>query len=159
MRIWLVLLHFGLVFVLFCIFLAISKSGRIKLGNDEDKADYPFFTWIGMLFSAGFGIGLVFWGIAEPMSHYFTPPREGMDPLTIDAAREAMRYSFFHWGVNQWSVFTIVGLAMGYFQFRRKENGLVSTIFGLVLSNFLFFCPNDHRIRTGSFEFPLLLSE
>ncbi len=116
-----------LFFVLFCIFLAISKYGRLKLGNDEDKADYPFFTWIGMLFSAGFGIGLVFWGIAEPMSHYFTPPREGMDPLTAEAAREAMGYSFFHWGVSQWSVFTIVGLAMGYFQFRRRENGLIST--------------------------------
>ncbi|WP_286137180.1 BCCT family transporter [Bacillus sp. 7894-2] len=116
-----------LFFVLFCIFLAVSKYGRLKLGNDEDKADYPFFTWIGMLFSAGFGIGLVFWGIAEPMSHYFTPPREGMDPLTAEAAREAMGYSFFHWGVSQWSVFTIVGLAMGYFQFRRRENGLIST--------------------------------
>ncbi|MBT2687331.1 BCCT family transporter [Bacillus sp. ISL-47] len=116
-----------LFFVLFCIFLAISKYGRIKLGNDEDKAEYPFFTWIGMLFSAGFGIGLVFWGIAEPMSHYFTPPRQGMDPLTTEAAREAMGYSFFHWGVSQWSVFTIVGLAIGYFQFRKKENGLIST--------------------------------
>ncbi|MBU8905809.1 BCCT family transporter [Desertibacillus haloalkaliphilus] len=117
------------LFVLFCLFLALSKYGRIKLGNDEDTPDYPFFTWVGMLFSAGFGIGLVFWGIAEPMSHFFVPPQPDIPELTDDAARVAMRYSFFHWGVSQWSVFTIVGLAIAYFQFRKKENGLISTTF------------------------------
>ncbi|MGO4888047.1 BCCT family transporter [Anaerobacillus sp. MEB173] len=114
-------------FVIFCLFLAISKYGRIKLGSDEDKPDFPFFTWVGMLFSAGFGVGLVFWGIAEPMSHFLTPPTSGVEPLTPDAARVAMRYSFFHWGVSQWSVFAIVGLAIGYFQFRKKDSALIST--------------------------------
>lgn len=116
-----------LFFVLFCIVLALSKYGKVRLGKDEDRPEFSFFTWIGMLFSAGFGIGLVFWGIAEPMSHFFTPPHETIDPLGEEAARVAMQYSFFHWGLSQWSVFTIVGLAIGYFQFRKKEDGLIST--------------------------------
>ena len=80
-----------------------------------------------MLFSAGFGIGLVFWGIAEPMSHFFETPIPGVEPQTEEAARLAMGYAFFHWGVSQWSVFTIVGLIIAYFQFRKGDNGLVST--------------------------------
>ncbi len=116
-----------LFFVLFCVVIALTKYGRVRLGSDEDRPEFPFFTWVGMLFSAGFGVGLVFWGIAEPMSHFFTPPRETVDALGEEAARVAMQYSFFHWGVSQWSVFTIVGLAIGYFQFRKKEDGLIST--------------------------------
>ncbi len=116
-----------LFFVLFCVVIAMTKYGRVRLGSDEDRPEFPFFTWVGMLFSAGFGVGLVFWGIAEPMSHFFTPPRETVEAIGEDAARVAMQYSFFHWGVSQWSVFTIVGLAIGYFQFRKKENGLIST--------------------------------
>ncbi|MGM0842455.1 MAG: BCCT family transporter [Bacillota bacterium] len=114
-------------FVLFLFFLMVSKYGKIRLGKDDERPQYPFFTWIGMLFSAGFGIGLVFWGIAEPMSHFFETPIPGVEPQTEEAARLAMGYSFFHWGVSQWSVFTIVGLIIAYFQFRKGENGLVST--------------------------------
>lgn len=116
-----------LFFVLFCIFLAFSKYGKVKLGADNDKPEFSFFTWIGMLFSAGFGIGLVFWGVAEPMSHFYSPPHADIEPLSTDAARDAMGYSFFHWGISQWSVFTIVGLVIGYFQFRKKDNALIST--------------------------------
>ncbi|MDX5475266.1 MAG: BCCT family transporter [Bacillaceae bacterium] len=124
-----------LFFVLFCLILAFTRYGRIRLGKDEDRPEFPFFTWIGMLFSAGFGVGLVFWGIAEPMSHYFTPPRNSVEPLTDVAARTAMHYSFFHWGLSQWSVFTVVGLAIGYFQFRKKEDGLISTTLKPVIGN------------------------
>ena len=114
-------------FVLFLIFLGFSKYGKIRLGKDDERPEYSFFTWIGMLFSAGFGIGLVFWGIAEPMSHFFKTPIPGVEPQSEEAARLAMGYSFFHWGISQWSVFTIVGLIIAYFQFRKGENGLVST--------------------------------
>ncbi len=114
-------------FVLFLIFLGFSKYGKIRLGKDDERPEYSFFTWIGMLFSAGFGIGLVFWGIAEPMSHFFETPIPGVEPQSEEAARLAMGYSFFHWGISQWSVFTIVGLIIAYFQFRKGENGLVST--------------------------------
>ncbi|WP_226675472.1 BCCT family transporter [Rossellomorea aquimaris] len=114
-------------FVLFLLFLMGSKYGKVRLGKDDERPQYPFFTWIGMLFSAGFGIGLVFWGIAEPMSHFFETPIPGVEAQTEEAARLAMGYAFFHWGVSQWSVFTIVGLIIAYFQFRKGENGLVST--------------------------------
>lgn len=115
------------LFVLFLIFLAFSKYGKIRLGADSDRPQYPFFTWIGMLFSAGFGVGLVFWGVAEPMSHFITPPYADTTELTVEGARLAMAYSFFHWGVSQWSVFAIVGLIIAYFQFRRNTDGRIST--------------------------------
>lgn len=114
------------IITLFLIFISISKYGNIRLGADTDRPEFPFFTWIGMLFSAGFGAGLVFWGVAEPMSHFFTTPF-GNEAQTTAAARIAMGYSFFHWGVSQWSVFAIVGLVIGFLQFRKKKSGLVST--------------------------------
>lgn len=114
-----------LVIVLFCAGLAISKYGRIKLGRDDEKPKYSYFAWIGMLFSCGFGAGLVFWGIAEPMSHFSNSPI-GAEGLTPEAGRQAMQYSFFNWGVHQWSVFTIVGLTLAYIQFRKREKGMIS---------------------------------
>lgn len=115
------------ILIVFLIGLAISKYGRIRLGGEGEKPEFPFFTWIGMLFSAGFGAGLVFWGIAEPLSHFFDTPFEGVIPQTEEAARVAMGYSFFHWGISQWSVFAIIGLIIGFLQFRKKGNGLIST--------------------------------
>jgi len=115
------------VIVLFLAGLALSKYGAIRIGGDGERPDYPFFTWIGMLFSAGFGVGLVFWGVAEPMSHYFTSPIAGVDAQTEEAARVAMGYSFFHWGISQWAIFAIVGLVIGFLQFRKKRDGLIST--------------------------------
>lgn len=114
------------IITLFLIFISISKYGNIRLGADTDRPEFPFFTWIGMLFSAGFGAGLVFWGVAEPMSHFFSTPF-GNEAQTPEAARIAMGYSFFHWGLSQWSVFAIVGLVIGFLQFRKKKSGLVST--------------------------------
>ncbi|MDS9109487.1 BCCT family transporter, partial [Streptococcus pneumoniae] len=122
------------IITLFLIIIAISKYGSIRLGADSDRPEFPFFTWIGMLFSAGFGAGLVFWGVAEPMSHFFTTPF-GTEGQTEEAARIAMGYSFFHWGISQWSVFAIVGLVIGFLQFRRKKPGLVSTALEPVLGS------------------------
>ncbi|RNF39065.1 BCCT family transporter [Planococcus salinus] len=113
-------------FVLFCLYLAISKYGNIRLGKDHEKAEFSFFTWISMLFSAGFGVGIVFWGVAEPLTHFATPPVAGMEPQTADAARTAMHYSFFNWGIHQWSVFAVVGLALSYFQYRHNRKGTIS---------------------------------
>ncbi|MGP4079455.1 BCCT family transporter [Pseudalkalibacillus sp. R45] len=113
-------------FVAFCIFLAVSKYGKIKLGKDDEKPEFSLFTWISMLFSAGFGVGIVFWGVAEPLTHFTNPPLAGVQPQSEESARLAMRYSFFNWGIHQWSVFTIVGLALAYFQFRKKSKSLVS---------------------------------
>lgn len=114
-----------LAIVLFCAGLAVSKYGRIRLGGDHEKPKYSYFTWIGMLFSTGFGAGLVFWGIAEPMSHFTNTP-SGMEGLSPEAGRQAMQYSFFNWGIHQWSVFTIVGLTLAYFQYRKNSGGMIS---------------------------------
>ncbi|WP_153731130.1 BCCT family transporter [Sporosarcina obsidiansis] len=123
---WFYLLAVFIVIV-FLVGLTISKYGAIRLGGDTERPDYPFFTWIGMLFSAGFGVGLVFWGVAEPMSHYFSSPLASVESQTEDAARVAMGYAFFHWGISQWAIFGIVGLVIGFLQFRKKKDGLIST--------------------------------
>src|SRR5690606_11205743 len=116
---------FGMI--VFLIGLALSRWGTIRLGSDQSRPEFGFFSWIAMLFSTGFGAGLVFWGVAEPMSHFFTPPFNTTEPLSVEAARQAMGYSFFHWGISQWSVFTIAGLGIGLLQFRKERDGLVST--------------------------------
>lgn len=115
------------IIVIFLIGLAISKYGRIRIGGKDALPEFNFITWISMLFSAGLGIGLVFWGVAEPMSHFFSSPFKAVEPLTPEAARLAMGYSFFHWGISQWSVFAIMGLVMAFMQFSRKKDLLMST--------------------------------
>ncbi len=122
-------LYLGAIFVfaVFLICLVFSKYGSIRLGGKDAKPEYPLFTWISMLFSAGFGVALVFYGIGEPMSHFFTPPTPGIEPQSANAARVAMGYSIFHYGISQWTVFAIVGLAIAYYQFNKKQDGLIST--------------------------------
>jgi glycine betaine transporter len=123
------------VIVIFLLGLALSRYGCIRLGPEGSRPEFPLFTWIAMLFSAGFGAGLVFWGVAEPMSHFFTPPFQELDPQSGAAARVAMGYSFFHWGISQWSVFALAGLGIGFMQFRKGRNGLVSTALEPVLGH------------------------
>src|SRR5699024_1463039 len=109
------------VMLLFTIYLAFSKFGKIKLGKDDDEPDYSRFSWFAMLFSAGMGIGLVFWGIAEPVSHFFVPPTgEGE---TAEAAANAMQYSFFHWGLHPWGVYALIALSLAFFKFRKDAPG------------------------------------
>lgn len=115
-------------FLIFSLYLAFSKYGNIRLGQDEDRPEYSYTAWLAMLFSAGMGIGLVFWGVAEPISHYMRPPM-GLMAGTPEAAKAAMRYSFFHWGLHPWALYTIVGLALAYFTFRKGHPTLVSSIF------------------------------
>lgn len=119
-------------FLIFAFYLAFSKYGRIKLGKDDDEPDYSTVSWFAMLFSAGMGIGLVFWGVAEPLSHYLTPP-EGVAGETTEAARLALRYSFFHWGVHPWAIYTTISLSLAYFQFRKGKSGLISAVFSPLL--------------------------
>ncbi|WP_028608480.1 glycine betaine uptake BCCT transporter [Paenibacillus harenae] len=116
------------VFLIFSFVLAFGKYGRIKLGEDDDEPSYSLFAWFAMLFSTGMGIGLVFWGVAEPLSHFLTPP-EGVAGGTEEAARTAMRYSFFHWGLHPWAIYTVVGLILAYHQFRKGRKGLISATF------------------------------
>lgn len=122
-------LYLGAVFlfVVVLIYLVFSKYGSIRLGGKNEKPEYPLFTWIGMLFSAGFGVALVFYGIGEPMSHFFNPPFLDVAAQSPEAGRLAMGYAFFHYGISQWTVFAIVGLALAYYQFKKNKNGLIST--------------------------------
>jgi choline/carnitine/betaine transport len=119
--------------VVFLVGLALSKYGAMRLGADDSRPEFPLPAWIAMLFSAGFGAGLVFWGVAEPMSHFFTTPFPALKAQSPEAARIAMGYAFFHWGVSQWSVFTVAGLAIGFLQFRKKRGGLISNALEPVL--------------------------
>ncbi|WP_433959176.1 glycine betaine uptake BCCT transporter [Cytobacillus horneckiae] len=112
------------ILVVFCIFLIFSPVGTIKLGKQDEKPEFSTISWFAMLFSAGMGIGLVFWGAAEPVSHFITPP---LSEGGSDAAyRESMRYTFFHWGIHAWAIYALVALVLAYFQFRKDEPGLIS---------------------------------
>ena len=112
--------------VVMCLLLATSRYGNLKLGADDEEPEFSTLSWFSMLFAAGMGIGLVFWGVAEPLSHYASPP-PGVTAGTPEAAHAAMRYAFFHWGLHPWAIYAIVALAIGYFQFRRGGAALVST--------------------------------
>ena len=101
----------------FLIYIMFSRYGLIKLGKDTDKPEFSYFAWISMLFSCAMGVGLVFWGVAEPMNHYASNPfTKG---LTDEAASMAMQITFFHWGLHAWSVYCITALAIGYFSYRK----------------------------------------
>lgn len=112
---------------IFLIALAVSRYGRFKLGSDDSEPEFSFMSWIGMLFSAGLGVGIVFWGVAEPLTHFLHAPFPGVKDQSAESARLAMGYTFFHWGISQWSIFAMAGLTVAYFQFRKKRNGLIST--------------------------------
>ncbi|MGN0046251.1 MAG: BCCT family transporter [Eggerthellaceae bacterium] len=122
---WFYLLLVGLL-VFTCLVLMISPVGRIHLGDPDSKPEHSFLSWIAMLFSAGMGIGLVFYGAAEPLSHFAVSAPEAPVEST-QAMADAMRYSFFHWGFSAWAIYGIVALALAYFKFRKKEKSLLST--------------------------------
>ncbi|MBA3599399.1 MAG: BCCT family transporter [Methylibium sp.] len=115
-----------LALVVMALLLAFGRYGSLKLGAEDDEPEFSIGAWFAMLFAAGMGIGLVFWGVAEPISHYATPP-PGIEAGTPAAANAAMRYSFFHWGLHPWAVYSIVALAIAFFQFRRGSVALVSS--------------------------------
>ena len=104
-------------FLVFAIGIAASSMGAIKLGPDDASPDFSTTSWFAMLFSAGMGIGIMFYGVAEPVLHFASPPvGEGG---TVEAARNAMQLSFFHWGLHAWAIYAVMGLALAYFSFRR----------------------------------------
>jgi choline/carnitine/betaine transport len=106
------------LFLLFVVILATTRYGLIKLGPDHSEPDYSYSSWFAMLFSAGMGIGLMFFGVAEPVMHTMNPPVE--EAGSVAAAREAMRITFFHWGVHAWAIYAVVALSLAYFAFRHN---------------------------------------
>ncbi|KPV42841.1 glycine betaine uptake BCCT transporter [Alicyclobacillus ferrooxydans] len=121
-------------FLVFTLYLAFGKYGKIRLGADDEEPEYSYVTWFAMLFSAGMGIGLVFWGVAEPIDHYVSPPM-GLTPKSSEAATWAERYSFFHWGLQPWAIYAVIGLALAYFNFRKGSKGLISATFYPILGD------------------------
>jgi len=103
-------------FLIFLLILAFSKIGNIRLGAENSSPQYSFFSWIAMLFAAGMGIGLMYFGVSEPMSHYVNPALPDM----VNRAKEAQLATFFHWGFHAWAIFAIMGLILAYFSFRYK---------------------------------------
>src|SRR5690606_25153026 len=105
------------IILLAVIFVAISRYGDIKLGPDHSQPDYRDVTWFAMLFSAGMGIGLMFFGVAEPVMHFLDPPVGSGG--TAHAAREAMNITFFHWGLHAWAIYAVVALTLAFFSYRH----------------------------------------
>ncbi|TWF94547.1 choline/carnitine/betaine transport [Saccharopolyspora dendranthemae] len=116
-------------FVIFALFLAISKYGRIPLGRDDEGPEFRTVSWIAMMFSAGMGIGLMFFGVSEPLSHFVSPP-PGMDPSqSEEAIKTAMSTSLFHWTLHPWAIYAVAGLAIAYSSFRRGRRQTISGVF------------------------------
>jgi len=105
-------------FVVFCLVLGFSRFGDIKLGKDDDEPEFSMLSWLSLLFAAGMGIGLVFYGVSEPLSH-FANPRPGVEGTDIQLAQSALSQTFLHWGVHAWSIYVIIGLALAYAIHRR----------------------------------------
>ncbi|CDO05004.1 Glycine betaine transporter OpuD [Oceanobacillus picturae] len=115
------------IFLIFSIYLIFSRFGKMRLGKKGDKPEYNKITWFAMLFGAGMGIGIIFWGAAEPLTHYASPPEA--DPESVEAAKNALRYSVFHWGLHTWAIYTVIALSIAYFKFKRGAPGLISATF------------------------------
>ena len=114
---WFYVLTVAFIFF-FVIFLGVSRYGDIRLGPDHSTPDYSLVTWISMLFAAGMGIGLMFFGVAEPLMHYLSPPTA--ETGTVEAVKEAMKMTFFHWGLHAWAIYAIVALVLAYFSYRHN---------------------------------------
>jgi glycine betaine transporter len=125
---WLFVLS-TVAFLVFAGVLAFSRFGRIRLGKDDDRPEFRTVSWIAMMFSAGMGIGLMFFAVAEPISHLTAPPAGTARAGTDEAAQQAMSLSYFHWALHPWAIYAIVGLALAYFTFRRGLPNLISSAF------------------------------
>ena len=109
-------------FVLFVIWLAAGKFGRIPLGRDDEEPEFKTVSWIAMMFSAGMGIGLMFYGVSEPLMHFVTPPPGTGAPGNPEAVQNAMATTLFHWTLHPWAIYAVVGLAIAYGVFRKGRS-------------------------------------
>ncbi|MGX1773370.1 BCCT family transporter [Nocardia brasiliensis] len=118
------------VFLVLCVVIAVSRFGRIRLGTDDAEPEFSNLAWIAMMFSAGMGIGLMFYGVGEPLQHFVEPPPStGIAPQTTAAAGTALQYSLFHWTLTPWAIYGIVGLALAYAGFRKGRGNRLSAAF------------------------------
>ena len=137
--------YFGWFYVLsvtgllgFLIWVALSRYGNIRLSRDHEGPEYGTWTWFSMLFAAGIGTILMFWGVAEPMSHYAAPPFEGVEAQSTESAQLAMQFALYHFGLHTWTIFTLPALAIGYFTYRQGLPMRISSLFYTVLGQRIF---------------------
>ncbi|WP_298181343.1 BCCT family transporter [Saccharomonospora sp.] len=116
-------------FVLFAIAVAVSRYGRIPLGRDDERPEFRTVSWIAMMFSAGMGIGLMFFGVYEPVAHFVEPPPGTAPPNSDEAVHTAMATTLFHWTLHPWAIYSVVGLAIAYSAFRKGRSQLISAVF------------------------------
>ena len=122
-------------FVLFSVYLAATRYGNIKLGPDDSEPEFSTFSWVSMMFATGMGIGLMFYGVAEPLSHLNAPPLGVGEPGSPGTSLRAMEYTFFHWGIHPWSMYAVIGLSIGYFAYRKGHGNLISAAFRPLLGD------------------------
>jgi choline/carnitine/betaine transport len=120
-------------FVVFALWVAFSKYGKIPLGRDEERPEFRTVSWVAMMFSAGMGIGLMFYGVGEPLSHFTAPPPGTVAAGAPEALDVAMATTLFHWTLHPWAIYAVVGLAIAYSTFRRGRRQLVSSAFAPLL--------------------------
>jgi glycine betaine transporter len=128
-----ILIAFGALAL--CLFLVIHPWGGIRLGPDDSRPDFNTFSWVSMMFAAGLGAGLLFYGTAEPISHWSAPPHGLAEARSEEAASVALQYTYFHWGFNGWALYAIMGGALAYFTFRKGLPTLVSATFSPLLGD------------------------
>jgi choline/carnitine/betaine transport len=116
-------------FVAFVIWLAVGRYGTIPLGNDDEEPEFRTVSWIAMMFSAGMGIGLMFYGVSEPLTHFATPPPGTVEAGSPEAVQTAMATTLFHWSLHPWAIYAVVGLAVAYGVFRKGRRQLISSAF------------------------------
>lgn len=116
-------------FLIFLVWICFSRYGRLRLGRDQDRPEYSRLTWFAMLFAAGIGTILMFWGVAEPISHFANPPQNNVEPQSVPAAQQAMGYTLYHFGLHTWTIFCLPALCFAYFVYRRGLPMRVSSIF------------------------------
>ncbi|NER82971.1 MAG: BCCT family transporter [Leptolyngbya sp. SIO1D8] len=127
------------------IILAFSKFGKIRLGGQNAKPDFPTFAWIAMLISAGMGIGLMFWSVAEPIYHFQDPPAVigAIEPLSQEAAQQALGITFFHWGLHAWGIYAIVGLSLAFFAYNWGLPLTIRSVFYPILGDRIYGWPGN----------------
>ncbi len=134
------LLHFGWLFnvvlvvcIMVMITIAFSRYGNIKLGKDDEEPEYSLFSWVAMMFAAGIGVGIFFFGPSEPLSFYLTPPPLTVSGNTEEALHRAVAQANYHWGFSPWALYALVGGALAYSSYRRGRTSLVSSLFAPLL--------------------------
>ncbi|PAJ68232.1 multidrug DMT transporter permease [Corynebacterium hadale] len=137
---WMYIGGISAVFI-FLIVIFVSRFGNMRLGDDEDEPEYSYPVWFAMLFAAGMGATLMFWGAAEPLNHAYNPPRGDMEPMSREAIVQAFEFTYYHFGIHMWVIFTLPGLAIGYFVYKRKMPARMSSMFAPLLGGRVYETP------------------